>query len=624
MCGIAGFSGGPDPRRIAAMCDLLAHRGPDDHGYYTSPCNEMTLGHRRLSIIDLGTGHQPMSNEDGSIWVVFNGEIYNYKELIEELRPRHRFATHSDTEVLVHLYEELGPDMVHRLNGMFSFALWDERRHRLLLVRDRLGVKPLYWAQVGGRLGFASEMKALLSWPELDRAVDPAAVSHYLSLRYVPEPATIWKGIQALPPGHLMEWSPGDRPQPRRYWTLDFTPADWPDEDALCDRVEELLLDATRLRMRSDVPVGAYLSGGVDSSLIVAMVRRHFGGQLHTFTLGYADQPADKQDLFYARRLAAKYGTDHHEYIMDARELADAALDVARFFDQPFAGVVSTYFLTGLVRKHVKVVLSGDGADDQFASYGHHRLVWPLERLAAERALNPEAPLEAVDLSPLADRPDYVRRFAGMTPWQMRANFGAFPPPLKAELLATPAGRVVAEHDTVAWLHQAFRSSRATDGLNRMLDVDIATSLPGEILAFCDRLSMAHSVEVRAPFLDYRLTELAATIPGTLKIKAGTLKYILKKTAQRYLPAEILDRPKEGFIQPNHVWLRGPLDPLIDRMLSPAGLDRHGLFDPSVVGRLVAEHRSGTADHAFRIWALVMFQAWYETYLGQSPWPATL
>jgi len=624
MCGIVGFSGPPHPRRMAAMCDLIVHRGPDDQGQYASPSGQMNLGHRRLSIIDLNTGHQPMTNEDGSLWIVFNGEIYNYKEIAEDLRARHQFKTHSDTEVLLHLYEEMGAEMVTRLNGMFAFALWDERRRRLLLVRDRLGVKPLYWTLAGDRLGFASEMKALLAWPEVDRIIDPTALSHYLSLRYVPEPKTIWAGIQSLPAAHLLEWEPGREPVIRPYWSLDFTPREWPDEDALCDRIEELLLDATRLRMRSDVPVGAYLSGGVDSSLVVAMVRRHFGGELHTFTLGYADQPSDKQDLFYARRLAAEFGTVHHEYIMHAEELAANTMDIVRMFDQPFSGVLSTYFLTGLVRQHVKVVLSGDGADDQFASYGHHRLVWPLERLAAARAADPSSSLEGIDLAPLAARPDLVERFAGMSPWELRANFGAFPPSLKAELLNTPAGRTVAAHDTTAFLEGCFRQSRAADGLNRLLDVDIRTSLPGEILAFCDRLSMAHSVEARSPYLDYRLAELSATIPGALKIKGSHLKYILKRTASRYLSQDILERPKEGFVLPNHIWLRGALDGLLDRLLSPEALARHGLFNEGVVRRLIAEHKSGAQEHAFRIWTLVMFQAWYQTYMEAPNWPAVI
>ena len=394
MCGIAGFSGRPDESRLIRMMRLLAHRGPDGEGFYTSPSDSMNLGHRRLSIIDLACGLQPMANEDGSVVVVFNGEIYNYRELTTELAGRHTFRNRSDTEVLVHLYEEAGERMMERLNGMFSFALWDERRRRLLLVRDRLGVKPLYWAEIGGRLAFASEMKALLCWPEMQRTIDPAALSYYLSLRYVPEPKTIFAGIQALPAGHYLLWEPGRAPQIKSYWSLDFPHVTDTGEDVLVDRLEQLLLDAVRLRLRSDVPVGAYLSGGLDSSLVVAMAKQAYGAELKTFSLGYADRLADKRDLDYARLMARRLGTEHHEVIMRPDDLAKRTSEIVRHLDQPFSGVLSTYFLTELVSRHVKVVLTGDGADDLFASYGHHRLVWPLCALEEARRAGNNDPME--------------------------------------------------------------------------------------------------------------------------------------------------------------------------------------------------------------------------------------
>jgi asparagine synthase (glutamine-hydrolysing) len=623
MCGIAGFSGFPDPARLQAMTGLLAHRGPDGEGFFVSPSNSFNLGHRRLSIIDVAAGAQPMGNEDNSIQVVLNGEIYNYRELTAELAPRHTFRTRSDTEVLVHLYEEMGERMVERLNGMFAFAIWDERRRRLLLVRDRLGVKPLYWAQIGERLAFASEMKALLCWPELRRELDPAALAYYLSLRYTPDPRTIFRGIQSLPAGHLLAWEVGQAPKLNRYWALDFSQTADVREEVLVERIEELLLDAVRLRLRSDVPVGAYLSGGLDSSLVVTLARKVENLQLHTFSLGYADQPSDKRDLDYARLMARELGTDHHELIMQAGDLARRLPEVVRHLDQTFSGVLSTFFLTEFVGRYVKVVLTGDGADDLFASYGHHRLVWPLSALAAARAQGVADPYKTADLSPLANREDLVRRFDGQSLAAIRANFSSFSSDQKQTLLNTSAGRSLLAHDAAELLRPIFEQSTATDELNRMLDVDIQTALPGEVLLFCDRLSMAHGVEARSPFLDYRIAELAATIPGRLKIKGTTLKYILRRLAAKYLPQEILERPKEGFVQPNHVWLRTEFDSLLNELLSPEEVRKLGLFDPKMVASLIAEHKSGARDHAFRIWTLVMFQMWYRTYIEEPVWPAT-
>jgi asparagine synthase (glutamine-hydrolysing) len=623
MCGIIGFSGFPDRDRLQAMTGLLAHRGPDGEGFFTSPTNSLNLGHRRLSIIDVAGGAQPIGNEDNSVVVVLNGEIYNYRELAAELAPRHEFRTRTDTEVLVHLYEEMGDRMVERLNGMFVFALWDERRRRLLLVRDRLGVKPLYWADIGGRLAFASEMKALLCWPEVRREFDPAALAYYLSLRYVPDPKTIFQDIRSLPAGHLMSWEPGKEPRVERYWSLDFSRTTDMREEALVDRLEDLLLDAVRLRLRSDVPVGAYLSGGLDSSLVVTLVRQVCNLQIHTFSLGYADQMADKRDLHFARLMSGRLGTDHHELIMQAGDMVRRLPDVVRHLDQPFSGVLSTFFLTELVSGYVKVVLTGDGADDLFASYGHHRLVWPLCALAEARAQGAADPYQAADLSPLEARPELVRRFDGLPLSSVRANFSAFSSEHKRDLLDTPAGRSLLLYDTAKLLQPLFDDSTAKDELNRMLDADIRTSLPSEVLLFCDRLSMAHGVEARSPFLDYRIAELSAAIPGRLKIKGAVLKYILRRLAARYLPRDVLDRPKEGFVQPNHIWLRKEFDGLLEDLLSPAELGKIGLFNSKFVATMIDQHKAGTHDHAFRIWTLVMFQMWYRTYVEEPVWPAT-
>lgn len=625
MCGICGFSGPPDLPRLKAMAGLMAHRGPDGEGFHHDPLGRMNLAHRRLSIIDIGGGSQPMANEDRTLWITFNGEIYNYKELQPGLAAHgHILKTASDTETILHLYEDKGLDCFKSLNGMFAFALWDEKSGRLVLARDRLGVKPLYWAMIAGRLAFASEMSPLLAWPEFDRRMDPWSASLFLTLRNVPEPRTIYQGIQALPPAHYLVWEPGKEPVVRRYWDLDFTPGEFPDEEVLCDQLEALLLDATKLRMRSDVPVGAYLSGGVDSSLVVALVRSFHSGDLHTFNLGYAGELPGKNDAHFARRLAKRYDTTHHEHVMDAPELTALLPDVARHLEQPFSGVISTYFLTGLVSEHVKVVLSGDGADDLFGSYGHHRLAWPLHHLAQARMRGEAAPYAGVDLGPLRDRPEYVRQFEGLPPWEVRSRFGAFPDEDKTAILSKDFKGWVTEHSGPDFLRGLWEKTTARDPLSAMLEVDVHTLLPNEILFFVDRLSMAHSVEARSPFLDYRVAELAATIPGSLKIKGDVLKYVLRKTAARHLPKEILERPKEGFVLPNHIWLRGALDPLLKDLLSPNELGSHGLFDPAQVARIVREHQSGERDHAFRIWTLVMFQIWRRTFMQIPRWPALI
>lgn len=601
------------------MSVSLVHRGPDGEGAYVDPQLRMSFTHRRLSIIDLDTGDQPMSNETEDVWTVFNGEIYNYIELREELSRtgRHRLKTRSDTEILLHLYEDAGLEFLSRLNGMFAFAIWDEKRGRLILARDRLGVKPLYWAEVDGQLAFASNIKSILCIPGVDREINPQALSHFLSLRYVPEPSTIYKGINALSAAHCLVWEPGGTARIARYWDFDYTLCESNDEESLCDRLEELLIDATRLRMRSDVPVGAYLSGGIDSSLAVALMRGVHKGDLHTFSLGYADRPVDKNDTYYARRIADKFSTTHHEYIMSADEVSGSLGDIVRHLEQPFSGVISTYFLTKLVREHVKVVLSGDGADDMFASYGHHRLVWPLARLADAKQQGVKNPYESVDLAPLGNHRDLIEQFDGMTPWEIRANFGAFSGDDKRDILTDDARAWIEPYSTSKYLEGIFdKNLFSRDPLNAMLDLDVRTALPGEILFFCDRLSMAHSVEARSPYLDYRVAEFAASIPGTMKIKGNVLKFILKKTASRYLPQEIIDRPKEGFVLPNHVWLRGQLDDLLSDFLDPSALDEGGLFDSTRVGRMISEHKAGKKDHAFRIWTLVMYQAWHREFMA--------
>src|SRR5439155_484668 len=604
MCGIAGIlnfkAGSVDPTLLRKMIDIIRHRGPDDLGFHLQA--NVGLAHARLSIIDLAGGHQPMHNGDKSLWVTFNGEIFNYVEVREQLiRRGYRFSTLSDTEVILHAYAEFGEHCVHEFNGQWAFAIWDNKSHKLFLSRDRLGVRPLFYRVTPETFTFASEIKSLLALPGVPRELDLIALDQIFTFWFPIPPRTAFKEIKELPPGQSLTVEEGVVTT-KHYWSPHFEPPqNHVREQDYADELRDLLLDATRLRLRSDVPVGAYLSGGLDSSLVVTLARKVGNQQLHTFSLGYADQPSDKRDIEFARLMSRHLDTDHHELIMHASDMVNRLPEMVRHLDQPFSGVLSTFFLTELVSRHVKVVLTGDGADDLFARYGHHRLVWPLCALAGARAAGSEDPYKSADLSPLQNREDLVRRFDGMSLAGVRANFSSFSSEQKISLLNAPAGRALLAHDAVDLLRPIFDDSTATDELNRKLEADIRTSLPGEVLLFCDRLSMAHSVEARSPFLDYRIAELAATIPGRLKIKGTTLKYILRRLAAKYLPREILERPKEGFIQPNHVWLRTEFDGLLDELLSPHQINKLGLFDPDIVQSMIAEHRAATHDHAFRI-----------------------
>lgn len=599
MCGICGFTGAADRALLDGMVASIRHRGPDDLGTFAD--GAVNLGMSRLSIIDLSSGRQPQSNEDGTIHVVFNGEIYNYKELRRDLQAfGHTFKTESDTEVILHAYEEYGDDFPHRLNGMFAIALWAPKRSRLLLIRDRLGVKPLFYAHVNGRLTFGSEIKAILKDPGVPRHVDPEALSHYLCLRNIPAPLTIYRDVRNLPPGHLLEWTPSGI-RTRAYWRLRYHPREW-DEAELVARMDELLIDATRLRMRSDVPVGAYLSGGLDSSLCVALMGRFHHERIRTFSMGYEDQPSHKKDPYFARMVAEQYGTEHHELTMRWQELPERLIEVVHHLDQPFGGVLTSFFLTEKVRPFVKVVLSGDGADDQFASYGHHRLVWPIEEAKAGR-------VDGV--------PEMARKLAGLPAWEWRLRWGAFMEEEKRSLLSPESDRLLAPHSTPEFMRLVYESTPATvDPLNRMLALDVQTLLPNEVLYYSDLLSMAHGLEVRSPFLDYRVAELGATIPGTLKIRNGTLKYILKRVGEKYLPSEILTRPKEGFVLPANTWLAAGMKPYLEECLSATRLARHGLFDAKVVGDLVRRFSDGDESLTFRLWTLLMFQLWFEEVHG--------
>jgi len=577
---------------------------------------------RRLSIIDLASGQQPIHNEDRNLWTIFNGEIYNFKSLRKDLEAKghHFYTDHSDTEVIVHLYETYGAAFLHHLNGMFGLALWDQKEERLLLVRDRMGVKPLFYAVVNGKLLFASEIKAILAHPAYQREVNHEAIYHYFTFKNIPAPLTAFQGIESLLPGEMIIFHHGHLSR-KKWWTIHFREKESLDEMGVQENILELIEDATKLRMISDVPFGAYLSGGIDSSVIVALMTRYSQQPVKTFSLGYEDELKNKEaDLYYARKVSQAFRTDHHEYIMSWRELRDDIDKVITAFDQPFSGTISTFFLSKLIAKHVKVALSGDAADELFGSYLSHRAAQPMFHFSRlyDKVRNNTLTEEDKDLFKPCDlkflKDLYDKSAGDEAKWRYR--LGVFMDEEKESLLSSRFKSQLKGTSSYALFTRSFRAATSRDPLNRMLEMEWNTQLPDQVLAFVDFLSMAHSVEVRSPFLDYRLVELAATIPGRLKIRNGNVKDILKRTVEPLIPAGITKRPKEGFVLPIFDWMVDKLKDYTMDVLSQSRIDRHGLLNGEEVGRLVCAYYAGNKSLAVKVWTLIMFQVWWETYFG--------
>ena len=619
MCGISGFTGASNPRLLEAMADAIVHRGPDEAGYWEGA--GISLAMRRLSIVDLAGGRQPVFNEDGNICVIFNGEIYNHVELRADLVARgHRFSTdHSDTETLVHAYEEFGDDFLHKLNGMFAIALWDDNKKKLFLARDRMGIKPLYFSVAQGNLVFASEIKSLLCHPDIGRTPNFQALYHYFSLKNIPAPWSAYDGIEQLRPGERMILVNG-KLERTLWWCVRFAEDAGLTEGHAAQRIRELLEDSIRLRMRADVPFGAYLSGGVDSSSVVALMSRLGANNVKTFALVYEDEFKNKSaDQEYARQVAEMYGTEHREHVLTWSEVADSLPEILSAFDEPFSGVTSTYFLTALISRHVKVALSGDGADELFGSYLAHRLAQPLHSFGEmSDRLDRLTASERASLAPFGERLDYLGEMwrRGGEAWR-RASLHLWDDETKSSLLSDKMLALAQGQRTEALVRDLYEAAGTPDPLNRALYHDFKSLLPDQVLAFVDRLSMAHSVEVRPPFLDYRLVEFAATIPGGMKIKNGRSKHILKEAVRDILPMEVIDRPKEGFVLPVDAWLLGKMRPLAEAVLAEERLQRHGLLRPEAVKRLLLDHYSGSANHGPRIWNLIMFQMWWDRQFGR-------
>lgn len=638
MCGIVGKvhldSNHPvDEALIRRMTAVLRHRGPDDEGFWSA--GPVGLGHTRLSIIDLSpTGHQPMSNEacvelgrsNGLVWIVYNGEIYNHRELRADLEQRgHRYRGTSDTETILHLYEEHGRDCVQHLRGMFAFAIWDEGQRCLLLARDRMGQKPLLYAETVDGLVFASEIKALLQDPAVSSEVDEVALHHYLTYGYVPGSATAFHSIRKLPPASTLLWDASrGRVSVERYWTLRYTPKLAIGEAEAAEQLLALLREATRIRLMSEVPLGAFLSGGIDSGAVVALMAQATSEPVKTFSIGFDEQSFN--ELPYARQVAERYATDHHEFTVTPDALA-VLPELVWAYGEPFAdsSALPTYYVARETRQRVTVALNGDGGDEAFAGYDRylaHRLAEGYARLPAWLRGGLVASL-ARRLPEGTGRRDVLRRLkrfalgvaVDASPERRSAQWIVLMDNEAKNGLYTPEFRArVADADSLNLLDRIHASCDGPDTIDRMLSFDATQYLSDDLLVKVDIATMIHSLEGRSPFLDHHLAEFAARLPAGYKLRGRTTKYILKRALRDHLPTSILHRGKQGFGLPVGRWFRHELRPVAyDVLLDPHTLER-GLFDGSAVRALLDEHVSGRVDHQQRIWALLMLELWFRTY----------
>ena len=634
MCGIAGYfrsdgnaerqSNGRSPgdiHLIEKMCGVITHRGPDDAGYRVEAGS--AIGMRRLSIIDVAAGHQPISNEDGSVWIVFNGEIYNFAELRAALIARgHAFRTHSDTETIVHLYEEEGERCVERLRGMFVFAIWDRRQNKLFLARDRAGKKPLHYTQVGDTLVFGSEIKSLLQFPGVERRANLEAISDFLSFGYVPDPLSAFQGIHKLPPGHTMSYQNGNVTT-RRYWDFNYDAvAEQPEqkEAFYAERLRDLISEAVRVRLVSEVPLGAFLSGGVDSSTVVAMMARAMDQPVKTFSIGFSEASFD--ELKYARLTAERYQTDHHEFVVTP-DVCKLVEEIVWHHDEPFADASSipTYVVSKMAREYVTVILSGDGGDELFAGYERYLIHQGRDRF--ERIPGWLRRGVMLPLSHALPRAAYGKQFLRNISLTGGARFADslsyFSADAKQGLLSGEAKRVLNGRDSTAAFEQIFAEPRAAEQIERLLYLDSKTYLAGDILTKVDRMSMAHSIEARVPLLDQNLIEFVQTIPANFKLRGQTTKYILKQAMADFIPSEIINRPKMGFGVPLRKWLNNELREMLHDTLTDETARQRGLLNPQAVQSLLEEHERGRRDNSLHLWGLLTLELWHRSFIDRQP-----
>ncbi|MDQ6670245.1 MAG: asparagine synthase (glutamine-hydrolyzing) [Chloroflexota bacterium] len=632
MCGIAGVVGSLRSHRatLQSMTDALRHRGPDGEGSVW--LDDVGLAMRRLAIIDVAGGDQPIYNEDGSVCVVYNGEIYNFLELRQELESRgHHFATKADTEVIVHAYEEYGVEAVERLWGMFALALWDAREQRLLLARDRLGKKPLvYYADSSGGLAFASELQALLAHPSVPREINPRAIDDYLTYLYVPAPTTAYREVKKLPPGHCLVWQ-ARRITVEPYWKVQFAEKLRISEDDAVDQFGVLLRDAVRRRLIADVPLGAFLSGGMDSSSVVAEMAELSTARVKTFSIGFGERDFD--ELRFAQQVARRFDTDHHELVVEPRAL-DILPTLVRHYGEPYgdSSALPTFYVAQMTRQHVTVALNGDGGDEVLAGYERH---WGA-RIAARYDTIPRFVRHGLirPLVPLVPEPRQRRAFlrrakrfmvaAHMSPADRYLHWvGAFSAAQKSALYTPELTESLGGNQSAHWLRDTLAGEPLLDPVDAVLRADTLLYLPEDLLAKVDIASMASSLEARSPFLDHRIVEFCAALPSSYKLHGRTSKWLLRRLMRDRLPAEILSRPKMGFGVPVGEWLRGELRPLLeDTLLSPAAVNR-GYFRHQAVQSLVDDHLTRRVDRTAHLWGLLMLELWFREFVSGSPRPHT-
>lgn len=628
MCGICGVvysDGWTDEKTelLGRMVASLTHRGPDEAGTYIT--GGTGLGHRRLSIIDLFTGKQPLFNEDGRVTVVFNGEIYNYRELRERLIDKgHSFRTATDTEVLVHLYEEKGPACVEELRGMFALAVWDENKKQLFLARDRLGKKPLFYARHDNGFFFASEIKAILQDRRLPRRVNTEALDDFLTYQYVPPPLTIYEGIYKLPPAHTLVFSPlTGKTETKQYWNLSYEPKYRTTEKAAVDGIMALLQEAVKLRLESDVPLGAFLSGGIDSSMVVGLMSGMMDEPVNTFSIGFENEAYN--ELPYARIVAERFKTNHREFIVKPNAL-EVLPSLVWYFDEPFgdSSAVPTFYVAKICREQVKVALTGDGGDESFA--GYERYVGnKLVRLYSKQPdfLRRHVIKQALGLMPgRFNNSRWIRRLRWLNTLSLSGSARLYAQSMtmfrkdqKQKLYPAVVAEAAGRRSALEYTFKYYNSSEVREEIDRMLYSDVMTYLPGDLLVKVDRMAMAHGLETRCPFLDHKLMEYAAVLPGRFKLRGVTLKHLLKKAAMTILPREVIFRPKQGFGVPVSQWFREELKPLLHDILEQSLLAEDGYLKQNAISEFISEHCTGKENHGYRLWLLLVLELWYRIFI---------
>lgn len=624
ICGIFSYSAKhpPDKDLTGKMCKSLIHRGPDDEGYYAD--EKIALGMRRLSIIDLVTGHQPISNEDETIWVIFNGEIYNFLQLREELiKKGHIFTTRSDTEVIAHLYEEEGEGFVHQLNGMFAIAIWDKQKSRLLLIRDRLGIKPLHYAIFKGQIIFASEIKAILQ-ADFPRKIDYNAFSQFFTFEYIPAPRTIFQGIEKLLPGHMLT-ADSRGIKIHSYWDVsqEIARNEIPDEAFYREEIYRRLRESVRKRLISDVPLGVFLSGGMDSSSITALMSEVSPSRVKSFSIGFKEHSFN--ELNYAKTVADHFRTEHKEFIVESGMVKELVPALIPFLDEPLAdaSIIPTFLISKLAREHVTVALAGDGGDELFGGYDTYK-AYKVARFYRKvpKFIRDSLVKKIVFLLPASSKRlsfefkakkfisgiDYPPEIANVLWW------GAYGPSEKEELFSAEIAEKTDE-DIFTPVYSHLENCKARTTFDRLTYLDLKLYLQDDLLVKVDRMSMANSLEIRVPFLDHEFVGFAATVPSSLKLKGLTAKYILKKTMAKVLPEEILTRKKIGFDIPLGIWIRNELKDFVTDILSQTHLKEHGFFNAPYIENLLKEHFNGIHNHRQLLWPLIIFQFWYNHYM---------